>query len=85
MLMDIKGHVLLLKFETLEKLRVAMVSTDYMPFAVSIEEDGMYQLSHPMSVEERISYRWLYDLIESREKVAKSDDTDDNTPPDLLA
>lgn len=85
MLMDIKGHILILKMKEIDKLLVYATQSGYLPFSVSLESDGLYQLSHPLSPDERIGFRWLYAKVEAQNKLAKLNESDDNTPPDLLA
>lgn len=59
MIKDLRGHILTLKHPNLSSLVTAAMSEHLIPFSVS-DEGEYYQLSHPLSPEERIEYKWLY-------------------------
>lgn len=59
MIRDLKGHVLILKHPRLSDLLLVAQNEFLMPFSVS-DEGEYFQLSHPLSVEERAGYKWLY-------------------------
>lgn len=76
MIRTIRGHVLILQHPNLSALMKVAAEELFFPFSVSDEGD-CYQLSHPLSVEERLEYRWLYDL-----EAAKLTQQDDGPPDD---
>lgn len=59
MIKDLRGHVLILKHPNLSALLEVALSNHMIPFSVS-DEDEYFQLSHPLSPEERVEYKWLY-------------------------
>lgn len=75
MILSIQGHVLIMKHAKLKDLLQRATTDGLMPFSVSQEGD-VYQLSHPLSIDERLDYKWLY-AIEAA-KIAQQDDG----PPD---
>lgn len=78
MIRTIRGHVLILQHPRLSDLLLVAQNEFLMPFSVSQEGD-VYQLSHPLSVEERLDYKWLY-AIEAA-KIAQQDGPPDDDGP----
>jgi hypothetical protein len=68
MIIDLKGHVLILKHPKLSELLLKAQNDFLMPFSVSDEGDS-FQLSHPLSVAERLRYKWLYARKASESKL----------------
>lgn len=81
MLRDLQGHVLILKHPSLSELITAATSEHLIPFSVSDEGD-CYQLSHPLSVEERGEYKWLYARKAAENKLKEKPATSDSPPED---
>lgn len=59
MIIDLQGHVLILKHPQLSALLDKAQEDFLMPFSVS-DEGEHFQLSHPLGMEERMQYKWLY-------------------------
>lgn len=77
MILSIQGHVLILRHKKLKDLLQRATQDGMMPFSVSQEGD-VYQLSHPLSMDERLDYKWLY-AIEAAKLAPKQDE---DGPPD---
>lgn len=77
-ILTIQGHVLMLRHAKLKDLLQRAGDDGMMPFSVS-DEGNYFQLSHPLSAEERIEYRWLYELQAA--KLATKQD-EDGSPDD---
>jgi hypothetical protein len=89
MIRDLQGHVLILKHPSLSALVTAAMSEHLIPFSVSDEGD-CYQLSHPMSAEERVEYKWLYARKAAENKLKtpepeESEDPEDDGPGPMVA
>lgn len=82
MIQDLQGHVLILKHPNLSGLLTAALSKHLIPFSVSDEGD-CFQLSHPLSAEERIEYKWLYarKAAENKLKTPAPEPEDDGPGP----
>ena len=82
MIRDLQGHVLILKHPSLSALVTAAMSEHLIPFSVSDEGDT-YQLSHPLSAEERVEYKWLYarKAAENKLKTPEPEPEDDGPGP----
>lgn len=79
-LQRIEGHVLMVRARSLPGLQRYISDHDIMPpYAVS-DEDEHFQLSHPMTPDEREVYKWLYHRMKSLNKVEESVDTDPEPP-----
>lgn len=77
MILSIQGHVLIMKHAKLKDLLQRATTDGLMPFSVSNEGD-VYQLSHPLAMDERLDYKWLYEIEAA--KLAQKQDEDG--PPD---
>lgn len=86
MIQDLQGHVLILKHPNLSTLLQVAAEMLFMPFSVSDEGD-CYQLSHPLSMEERIEYKWLYarKAAENKLKDKPEPDPEDDGPGPMVA
>lgn len=90
MIIDIQGHVLILKHPNMQSLLVEAIGKGYMPFSVSKEElDGqvVYQLSHPLNMEERAEFKWLYarKAAENKLKEKPEPEPEDDGPGPMVA
>lgn len=81
MIRTIRGHVLILQHPSLSALMKVAAEELFFPFSVS-DEGNCYQLSHPLSTEERLEYRWLYDLEAAKLAAKEAPKQDEDGPPD---
>lgn len=81
MIRTIRGHVLILQHPRLSDLLLVAQNEFLMPFSVS-EEGDMFQLSHPLRVEERMEYRWLYEIEAAKLADKEAPKQDEDGPPD---
>lgn len=80
MIKDLKGHVLILKSPNLSALITSAASEHLLPFSVS-DEGEFFQLSHPLSAEERVQYKWLYARKAAENKLKTPEPEDDGPVP----
>lgn len=81
MILSIQGHVLILKHAKLKDLLQRATQDGMMPFSVSQEGD-VYQLSHPLSMDERLDYKWLYAIEAAKLAAKEAPKQDEDGPPD---
>lgn len=81
MIKDLQGHVLILKHPNLSNLVTAALSEHLIPFSVS-DEGEYFQLSHPLSAEERIEYKWLYARKAAENKLKEQEPPEAPEPED---
>lgn len=88
MIVDLKGHVLILRHPHLNVLIAHAVDNHLMPFSVSDEGD-CFKLSHPLAAKERIEYKWLYARKASENKlkpaVPEAPEPEDDGPGPMVA
>jgi len=86
MITDIQGHVLILKHPALSELLTHAMSEFLMPFSVSDEGD-CFQLSHPLTMEERPKWAWLYARKASENKLKQKPEPEpeDDGPGPMVA
>lgn len=81
MITDLQGHVLILKHPNLTDLVAHAVGNHLVPFSVS-DEAEYYQLSHPLSAEERVEFKWLYARKAAENKLKKQEPPEAPEPED---
>ena len=89
----IRGHVLLVKDKVLDRLqRFAYAEVD-LPWAFA-EEGDEFQLAHPLNMEERKDFAWLYhrmaaldkeSTLDKQEPLVQDDGSDGDDPGPLVA
>lgn len=80
----IRGHVLIVREKVLERLqRFAYAEVD-LPWAFS-EEGDMFQLSHPLTMEERVEFKWLYHRMEALAEKETAPEPEDDGPGPVVA
>lgn len=86
MIQDLQGHVLILKHPQLSTLLLHAQDEFLMPFSVSDEGEN-FQLSHPLSPEERVQYKWLYarKAAENKLKEKPQPEPEDDGPGPVVA
>lgn len=86
MIIDLKGHVLILRHPNLSNLLAKATSEMLVPFSVSDEGD-CFQLSHPLGVDERVGYKWLYarKAAENKLKEKPAPEPEDDGPGPAVA
>lgn len=81
MILSIQGHVLIMKHAKLKDLLQRATTDGLMPFSVS-QEGAVYQLSHPLSIDERLDYKWLYAIEAAKLAAKEAPKQDEDGPPD---
>lgn len=86
MIIDLQGHVLILKHPKLSELLLKAQNDFLMPFSVSDEGEN-FQLSHPLDAKEREQYKWLYarKAAENKLKAKPAPEPEDDGPGPMVA